>query len=929
MPATKTKLSPQQQAAIELEIRRRRSGMDVSDRHAAFQVRYYNDPAGFARDCIDWQDSKGLAPYQEEPLSKLPKQKRISIRGPHGLGKTALAAIVVLWFALTRDGTDWKVVSTAGAWRQLSKYLWPEIHKWVRRLRWDMIGRPPFQSSVELLDLSLKLRTGEAFAVASDNPDLIEGAHADHLLYLFDEAKAIPIDTWDAAEGAFATDDCMAIAFSTPGEPNGRFYDIHRRAPGYSDWWVRKVTKEEAISAGRMDKKWADARRKQWGEKSAVYQNRVEGEFASSDEDGIIPLADIERAIERWKIINDGAEENPDIWGPLDRLGVDIGRGGDPSVIGRRHGWAIKSFEEINERDVMVVAGRTRGILAANREADAAIDVIGIGAGVVDRLREAPQGSDESDVRGQVLGFNASENTDARDNSRELGFVNCVTDTARVLPVGNLKRIYRSRHQGPLYRVKTSSGDEFTATPNHQVLTLRGWVAVQSLHVGDKLCNPSVGNPANVTAVRPEINDVIPAIGEVYRAADRLFGAKRVKAHAVNFHGDRPVDEVDVVTVNSDLHSTYPSNRQHLEDYALVRSLLSKRDMLAPGFFSESFGVHNRNRRIGTTVPDLSMFTGSDLSLSQRQSVQREVIGYSNAAGNDVVIAQQTGNGRFIDAVSNAQGFGRFPFLVSLDDIASIQFGGHAKSNRFMLTPFGNVTLSQNAPDDVQVNRVLFSERMNRLTGQVGFYNLPIVQGNSQRSQSIQTAAWLDLVFPQDTLNDIGTDPKTTAKRIERFASQIATNDVISIDLIENVHDSFFVYTLQTTTGAYYTSNAVHRNCRAWAWWTVRELLQDDILALPPDDTMIGDLTAPKYKIMSGGRIQVESKDDIKKRIGRSTNYGDAVVMAFWKRTGGPKADELERFARAELGSNLPADLLAYMRQSGVNMDKLKQGGGK
>jgi hypothetical protein len=33
---------------------------------------------------------------------------------------------------------------------------------------------------------------------------------------------------------------------------------------------------------------------------------------------------------------------------------------------------------------------------------------------------------------------------------------------------------------------------------------------------------------------------------------------------------------------------------------------------------------------------------------------------------------------------------------------------------------------------------------------------------------------------------------------------------------------------------------------------------------------------------MSGGRIQVEAKDDIRKRIGRSTDDGDAVVQAFW-----------------------------------------------
>lgn len=64
----------------------------------------------------------------------------------------------------------------------------------------------------------------------------------------------------------------------------------------------------------------------------------------------------------------------------------------------------------------------------------------------------------------------------------------------------------------------------------------------------------------------------------------------------------------------------------------------------------------------------------------------------------------------------------------------------------------------------------------------------------------------------------------------------------------------------------------------------MRELLDPSAgatLALPDDDELVGDLCAPKWRINSTGRIQVESKDDIRKRLGRSTDLGDAVVMAF------------------------------------------------
>jgi hypothetical protein len=72
-------------------------------------------------------------------------------------------------------------------------------------------------------------------------------------------------------------------------------------------------------------------------------------------------------------------------------------------------------------------------------------------------------------------------------------------------------------------------------------------------------------------------------------------------------------------------------------------------------------------------------------------------------------------------------------------------------------------------------------------------------------------------------------------------------------------------------------------NNRSAAWWHLRELLDPaygPTLALPPDDELIGDLTAPRYSVTSRGRIQIEKKDDIRKRIGRSTDAGDAVVQA-------------------------------------------------
>lgn len=72
---------------------------------------------------------------------------------------------------------------------------------------------------------------------------------------------------------------------------------------------------------------------------------------------------------------------------------------------------------------------------------------------------------------------------------------------------------------------------------------------------------------------------------------------------------------------------------------------------------------------------------------------------------------------------------------------------------------------------------------------------------------------------------------------------------------------------------------------RSAAWWYAREMLDPSrhpTLALPDDDDLTADLTAPRWFEEKGGVIRVESKKEIKKRLGRSTDFGDAVVQSLW-----------------------------------------------
>lgn len=379
---------------------------------------YYDEPVAFIEDCVDFPEGQSLTTYQSEVIAKLPEQEKVAQVGPHGLGKTTTAALLILWFAITRDGAgvDWKCPVTAGAWRQLEQYLWPEIWKWAKLLRWNKIGRDPFKRS-ELLTLNLNLNHGQAFAVASNVPAYIEGAHADSIFYVFDESKAISDATFDAAEGAFSGAgvggrEAFALASSTPGEPIGRFYDLNMGKPGFEDWYHRHVTLDEAIAAGRINREWAEQRAKQWGAESQLYANRVLGEFHASDEDSVIPLSWIEAANARWE------EHRTNVLGPMNRLGADIATSGaDKTVFATLHGQRIAQLIEHFHLETPEIEEKLVALGEEHPECVIVIDADGVGAGVYSHVAK-DLGKD------RVKAFHAGAKTERHDSSGELGFLN-------------------------------------------------------------------------------------------------------------------------------------------------------------------------------------------------------------------------------------------------------------------------------------------------------------------------------------------------------------------------------------------------------------------------------------------------------------------------------------------------------------------------
>jgi len=81
------------------------------------------------------------------------------------------------------------------------------------------------------------------------------------------------------------------------------------------------------------------------------------------------------------------------------------------------------------------------------------------------------------------------------------------------------------------------------------------------------------------------------------------------------------------------------------------------------------------------------------------------------------------------------------------------------------------------------------------------------------------------------------------------------------------------------------TGQYTFANMRAYLYWAIRDWLNPlnkTNAAIPFDTELMQELTETMWKFRSNGSIQIEEKDEIKKRLGRSPDKADALANTFW-----------------------------------------------
>jgi hypothetical protein len=311
---------------------------------------------------------------------------RMATSSGRGIGKSALVSWLVIWMLSTRIGST--TIVSANSEAQLRSVTWAEITKWLSmslNSHWFEISATrvaPAKWLTEIVEKDLKMGTrywgAEGRLWSAENPDAYAGVHNfQGVMLVFDEASGIEDSIWSVAAGFFTenTPNRFWMAFSNPRRNSGYFYECFN---GKRDFWRNKIV--DARSVEGTDKAVYQQIIDEYGADSNQAYVEVYGQFPSASDDQFIGSYLVDEAMARVKWKDQSA--------PI-VIGVDPARfGADSTVIAVRQGRDIIAIKKYRGDDTMEVVGRVIEAIEEYKPALVVVDEGGLGAGVVDRLKE-------------------------------------------------------------------------------------------------------------------------------------------------------------------------------------------------------------------------------------------------------------------------------------------------------------------------------------------------------------------------------------------------------------------------------------------------------------------------------------------------------------------------------------------------------------
>lgn len=357
----------------------------VVDRFDPPRSKYLDDPVGWTEDVL----SEEVWSKQAELMYSVADHRHTAVRSAHATGKSWAAARLMAWWLDVHPPGSAFAVSSAPTQPQVEAVLWREVGR--AHTKGGLHGRitygqvPMWKLGNEIVAYGRKPQDKVDIEQAMQ---AFQGIHARYILVILDEACGIPKWLFDAADTLATNDDARVLVIGNPDDPATEFAEVCKPGSGWnrlriSAYDTPAFTGEEVgeyLKQSLVSQTWVEERINRWGAGSMLVTSKIDAEFPEVSDDTLITPAMIRRA-----------QENNELPG-LDygRFGCDIARyGDDETVIMRNRGGVIRCVDTMASNDTMQVAGKIKKLLDTyNQQVPAVIDVIGIGAGVYDRLYE-------------------------------------------------------------------------------------------------------------------------------------------------------------------------------------------------------------------------------------------------------------------------------------------------------------------------------------------------------------------------------------------------------------------------------------------------------------------------------------------------------------------------------------------------------------
>lgn len=298
---------------------------------------------------LTWQQA--LACYGIDKALKGDVPARLSIVSGHGIGKSMLLSIIILWFLFIHP--DCQIGCTSPGKEQMYDVLWKELKKWIDKMPTDVAALYAWESSHIRMVESPATWFARAKTASKENTEALAGLHADWVLIAVDEASGVDEPIFETMEGALTSGNILVIIISNGTRSLGYFYDTHHKdAVRWQNYGF------SSLDSPRVDRKYVDGIVNKYGEDSIQYAIRVKGEFPDEgimDDKGYVQLFN-ESDLHIIPFNND--------WKPVGRVRASLdasGEGQDTSDWAIRDGMraAIVAEEQVSTPASMAVKSLT------------------------------------------------------------------------------------------------------------------------------------------------------------------------------------------------------------------------------------------------------------------------------------------------------------------------------------------------------------------------------------------------------------------------------------------------------------------------------------------------------------------------------------------------------------------------------------------